>query len=491
MHIVFINPIASEKQLCVEYRTLLRPVPHIGLAYLAAVLVRDGHTVEVVDQFALHMSNAQLLTHVASMNPECVAFSCLTPCVNNVITLSHGVRSQCPDARILYGNLHATIYADALLQQGCADFIVRGEGELPLRALMNVLEKGLSLHGIAGISFRDAGAVVHNPECTAIVNLDDLPYPAWDLFDLQLYKDAPMLGLREVSLPIMASRGCSDRCSFCAQNRVFKGMRVREIEAVVTEIEYMYATFKVRSFVFCDSNFPVSIQYGIDFCKAIRDCGLHTKVQLTTELRLDLVSDALLKEMKSAGFRMLMLGFESGDQDVLDRMHKRMKIERAYDAMRIIKRHNLLTLGFFILGMPGDTKESCIKTITFAKKLRCDFVKFNIAIPYPGTQFFDEEIGELSSDMSFEDFTSWQGWLTDGGSLPYVPERMSEDVLLQMQSRAMFSFYMQPHVIVKHLVYGTLSLRDMVFGGVFLIRKRLRIIMRLLFNGRKKKCVEG
>jgi radical SAM superfamily enzyme YgiQ (UPF0313 family) len=207
----------------------------------------------------------------------------------------------------------------------------------------------------------------------------------------------------------------------------------------------------------------------MEFCEEFMRRGLHKKVIWFTETRVDLVDLSLLKIMKRAGLRLIMYGFESGNQRILDSMNKKITLQQSKQAMRYTKEAGILTLGLFILGMPGETEDTCEDTIRFAKELNCDIAKFNLAVPYPGSQFFDDYKDKLDLKNDFGKFTSWYNWTAGSGDLIFVPENMTSEKLAKLQKRAMLEFYLRPTIILRHIFKGITSIQNLVIGGYILI----------------------
>ncbi len=152
-------------------------------------------------------------------------------------------------------------------------------------------------------------------------------------------------------------------------------------------------------------------------------------------------------------------------------------MEKAYEAMRFTKKSGILTLGFFVLGLPGETKESCNETIRFAKKLDCDTAKFNIAIPYPGSEFYEMYKDKLKEKIRDTDkFTSWYDWSNPKADLIYTPEGMTSHELINLQRKAMFQFYVRPKIIIRNIIKKSIPLRHLILGGFLLIDRALRAV---------------
>jgi len=467
--VVLVNPITGRQQLRYIYRRLLPPVPPMGLCYVAAMLEKYGFEVQIIDQYAYRLDNKQLLDRIDSINPDVVGFSCLTPAFPNVEEICKEIRLFKKSPKIMLGNLHPTLFAEEILRKNIADVIVRGEGEYTTLELLSAIRSGRDFSGIDGVSYRSGNLSLHNKDREPINCLDDLPYPAWHLLDWKYYVTAPMIGLKEPAVPIQASRGCTFKCVFCAQNIIHKGFRTRSIDRVIDEIEYIYRNFKINNFVFCDSFFPSTDEIGYDFCDKIINRNFHTKIRWITEMRTNQATDRLLERMKQAGLYLILFGFESGSQRMLNSIKKSSTIKAAENSMKAAKKYGILTTGLFMVGMPDETIEDCRQTIQFAKRLDCDVVKFNIVIPYPGTSLYEQYKDSMNLECSYKDFTSWGAWLSNSKKLPFILKYMTQEELIKVQREGMFSYYMRPRIIFRHLKLRVINLKDIIFGGYFLV----------------------
>lgn len=458
------------------YKKFVSPIPPVGLAYLASVLEKNGINVAIVDQVAEMISNDEVIRKVKEFSPQIIGFSCLTQVVNNAKVLADKIRDLDKKIKIVLGNIHPTLFTQELLEEGAADIIVRSEGERTLLEAVLAIAESKDLESVRGISFRINGKITHNPDRPLIADIDELPYPAWHLFDLKLYSSTPLISVYDVSLPILASRGCPYRCIFCSQDRIHRTPRYRKIDNIIDEIEYMNDKYKVGTFGFIDPFFPFSVKFGLDFCDMFIERGLHKKIKWVTETRVDLVNFELLKRMKEAGANLIMFGFEVGNQGVLDKLRKGTNLEQSRLAMRYAKRAGLMTLGLFMLGMPGDSRKTCEETIKFAKELDCDIVKFNITVPYPGSELFEKNKEKLKEEQKdWERFIAWADWAGNFDPI-YVPEGMNAKELIGLQRKAMFSYYMRPRIILKNIVKRRISLKFLFYGAWVLMKTKFRTL---------------
>jgi radical SAM superfamily enzyme YgiQ (UPF0313 family) len=477
MKVMLINPLSDLAKNGNMYYRSVTPLPPLGIAYLSAALKDNSIEVIVEDQYASRLSNEDLVKKAKHFSPDIIGFSCLTTAMSNVNRLVNRFRQGCKDAVIVLGNIHPTIFPEDVLSKNVADIVIRGEGEKTLSEVATAVDKRLSLAGIKGISYRHNGSIQHNPEREIIEDLDVLPYPDWHSLDIRYYRRYPMLGIyNKLVLPVQASRGCIYNCLFCSQDKFYKKPRYRKIKKVVDEIEYLYEEFKIDYIGFTDAYFPFSKESGLEFCDELIRRKLHKKIKWFTETRVDMVDLELLRRMKESSASLVMYGFEVGDPGVLQDIGKGTTLAQAIEAMDYTRKCGIRSLGLFMLGLPSDTEETCRETIRFAKRLNPDICKFNIAVPFPGSKFFEKYMNKIGSLDSINDkFTSWYDWSECDDGIIYSPKGMTKKELVNLQREGMFNFYMRPNVILKHLVNRTFSLSDLFYGGCILLKNYFKM----------------
>lgn len=275
--------------------------------------------------------------------------------------------------------MHPTILPDEAVKNRDVDIVVRGEGEYTFLELIKNLE---SLDKVLGITYKENGEVIHNQNRALIENVDELPFPARHLI---LEKENC---LPEAFGNIFASRGCPYNCIFCASHKVWtKKVRYRSPQNVADEIKEIKKTFKTNQFRFEDDSFTLNKKLVEGVCDLLIKEKLNIK--WTTETRADLVTDDLIKKMKSAGCEDITIGVESGDEATLKRIKKGITIEQIRNANRILKENKMGFSAFFIIGFPWETKREIDKTVSLMKELDPRVAGFSVATPYPGTELYE------------------------------------------------------------------------------------------------------
>jgi len=458
------------------YAVLEPALMPMALGYLGAVLQRAGHQVRLKDQAATLTPSDEVLDEIAAFEPQVVGISVLTGAWHSVVKLVEVLRQRMPGVRVVMGNTHASCFAEEIIGEGHADFVVHGEGEETMADLVGTLERDGDVGAVKGVSWLDGDRVRRNPDRPPIEDLDSLPLPAWDLLDLSAwrYQKIPLVNLKAHPLPVMASRGCSYSCSFCSQDKVVKKFRQRRIERVVDEIGSMVERHGFKCFGFNDSYFPWDKDSGLEFCDRLRARPWQDDMRWVTETRVDRVDDELMGAMKAAGLHSVFFGFESGNQAVLKSLGKGTTVEQGREAVRIAHRNGVKVIGFFMIGIPGESREAIEETVRFAIDTGVDIAKFAVTVPYPGSHLFDRIESRQLSLEDCDQFTSWFDW-TGRCEVPvWAPDGMSGEDLVQLQRRAMVRFYARPSYVWKALRENLFSVNEMAFGGWILVSRLLR-----------------
>jgi anaerobic magnesium-protoporphyrin IX monomethyl ester cyclase len=374
----------NENPTAMDYRRLPERYP----AYLAGL------------QDAEHPVWREIRETVERCRPDMVGISLWTTYAASAFHVAAICKTVSPVCSVVVGGPHATVRAEETLRICPAiDYVVRGEGEATSVELAKHLTGGgPGLEAIAGLSFRCAGDVVHNPSRHYVKNLDEVPLP-----DRSLLINGRTYSSEDMGL-IMTTRGCPFSCSFCATET--RQVRCRSIERVVAEIKAVKAAYGTTQFSFKDDSFTVNKSRVAAFCDALRHEGLRIGWECNT--RVDLVTEDLLVRMKNAGCNSIKVGVESGSDAVLARMNKGITLDQARRAAALFRKVGIHWTGYFLMGTPGETVEDVYRTLDFMYEIRPDFASIGVYEPFPGTPIFDEGIrrGLVKPDMTWADFRS-------------------------------------------------------------------------------------
>lgn len=438
-----------------ELKSYGNPQPSLGIAYIASVLREDGHQVKVTDAYVGENSLSEIMVEIEAFRPEFLGISVLSPSADIVFQIVREVRKNLSSIQIILGNLHASIFADEILADNLADFIVHHEGEITARELIRTLEIGEDPRNVQGISLIRDGKVVHTPKRPLMKNLDVLPFPAWDLFPLKSYQTDPRSEVKRghSERHILATRGCPNQCTFCsARTEKSLGMeyRMRDPKKVVDELEFMNEKFGSEIFAFMDLAFPLVKKHAIEFCKEMIRRGLQKKFRWFSECRVKPLDQETMEYMKEAGCVRICLGVESGNDRILKSIKKNFTVKDVARAVKLATKIKLDVDGMFMLGLPGEGKSEIIDTINLSIRLPFRFAIFNLFVPYPGCELFDEL--STAGKIHYKSWGEFTAYPTFGGGQPvYVPDSLTQKELTDLQKKAMITFYLRPRFVMGEI----------------------------------------
>lgn len=305
----------------------------LGLASLAAVLEKNDCQTEILDANALQLSECDVIKKAG--NADIIGITAMTPIINSVIRLAKGIKENNPDATIILGGPHATIFSEKLLNNVQEiDIVVMGEGERTVVELYDALKTSKDIKSVRGIVYRDNNIIKSTPLRPQIENLDSLPFLAYHLLPLNKYKLHPPHGREYPLMAMITSRGCPYDCIFCSKSIFGSNLRCQSPERMVSEIRYLKEHFKVKEIAFYDDIFILDKKRIMQFIKKLEEQNLD--ILWTCESRVNLVSKEILQKMKNAGCYMVAYGIESGNQTILNNLRKRITINQIRDRKSVV-----------------------------------------------------------------------------------------------------------------------------------------------------------
>jgi len=445
LKVALINPAQSTKY----------PQPPMGLALIAAVLERVGYQVTVLDANALGLQPEDIVPMVT--DTDVVGLTAMTPTVGAAISIAHYLKQANPDLTIILGGTHATLLPEETLATAPEiDIITRGEGEETIIDLLRALEFKRPLDKVPGISYRKNDKAVSTQERVTSVDLDSLPFLAYHLLPWQRYKPYPPHGRALPFATIITSRGCPYKCSYCSKPIFGNKFRGQSPQRVVDEVTYYKERFSIKELAFYDDVFTLDKKRAYAIADEILKRGI--KICWTCETRVNLVDKEVLHHMKQAGCYAIAYGIESASREILNTLDKDITLEQVEEAVGITKEVGLQTIGYFMLGSPGETPETIGKTIQFAKKLKLDFAQFAVTVPFPGTELYNLYLKNSGNDISWENFV-YEG--TGGRITPVFETNMlSRSDLQYWTRRAYKEFYLRPSYLWQQIRQIS-SIRDL------------------------------
>jgi radical SAM superfamily enzyme YgiQ (UPF0313 family) len=371
----------------------------LGICYTAAAFKRAHAEVIILDYMVRKYSPEKLIAELSAFKPDVIGATSVTLNFGVAASIMKTAREGFPSAITAMGGPHVSFdYENTLNRYPEIDLIVVGEGEQTIAELVPVIQDRDAWRGINGLAFRENGKVVATPPREWVKDLDSLPPPARHLLQMSRYL---ALGF---AVSIITSRGCPNRCIFCQGRRmVGHKLRSRDAKQVVDEIESLLASGFERV-NFSDDFFTSNVKRVKEICAEIR--SRQMSFGWTAFARADSVNIELLTIMREAGCDTIFYGIESGNQEMLDRINKRVTLDRIRKAVADSKAVGMTVFGSFIVGLPGETKETLMESHRFAQELDVIY-GYHFLAPFPGTEVkenihqYDLEI--LSDDWAMFD----------------------------------------------------------------------------------------
>jgi len=391
------------------------------LAYAAGVLEKRGHEVKLVDSCAYSYDRNKVFQIAKDFNPDLIALDTSTPSIYNDVEIGAELKRILPKSFLILTGAHPSALPQETLNLNTAiDAVACKEYDYTLLDLADTIESRKDIGRVKGIAYRNGKRVIHNPPRDLIENLDELPFVS-SVYKKHLDPGKYFFAAgRYPMMMIMTGRGCSFGCFFCVYPQVFHGnkYRLRSAENVADEFEYIAENFpQVKEIGIEDDTFTANINRLEDICSLLIKRKINKKLKWWSNVRVNLDLDTM-GLMKEAGCRLVIPGFESGNQGVLNNIKKGITVEESLEFAKNAKRAKLLVHGCFMVGNPGDTKETMQQTLRFAIKLNTDTAQFFPMIPYPGTKAH-----AWARENSFLKDTGFDRWLTQGGGHKTVIER--------------------------------------------------------------------
>lgn len=353
--------------------------PHLGLGYLGSALRRAGHQVTIMDglreEIKYDPSKFDLvgITAMTTYFPEaCVEVR----------------RARAFGLPVVIGGPHVLAEPDTSLAQSGADYACVGEGDIAIVELAS----GAPVETIPGIAYWKDGKVVSNPTRGFSQDIDSFGSPVWDLIDPRTYPVAPhgMIAKAWPLAPIITTRGCPYRCSYCSAPMTAGGtMRSRKPEHVADEIETLVRDYGVREIQIEDDNFTFDREHAVSVCQELIRRKIDVLWSLPNGVRIDRLDPELLTLMRRSGCYLMALGIESANQRILDMVRKKLSKQVVRDTVENVKKAGIESWGFFMVGFPTETREEIINTIEFALSLPLTRLQFTKTTPLPGTPIYE------------------------------------------------------------------------------------------------------
>lgn len=395
------SPVMNREDRCqqpTDDLVVIPPLPPMDLLYMASVARMTGYEPYVRDYSLNSLSMDDLIKDIKEINPRYIVFNAAsTTLENDVLFLEHAKKINKDIITVAKGAHFLFKDTEALNKYKYLDIVIRGEVEFAIKDILS----GKDLSDIEGITYKKDGEIIQNKPRPFIENLDDIPYPARDLIDNSIYT-RPDTG--EVQAVIKVSRGCPYHCFFCLATPVSGSkVRTRSPENILGEIKECYEKYGIKNFIFWSDLFNFDHEWVKNLCNLIIDSKLN--ITFSTNTRADSADIETAKLMKKAGCSLVSIGIESGSNELLKKMGKKITTDDIIKTVKMFKKLGIKIYGYYVIGLPWETEETFRETFLFAKKLNTEYVSFYTATALVGTKFYDyvleHNLGELNYDKPY------------------------------------------------------------------------------------------
>lgn len=479
----------------------------IGLGYLAAVLQKKGHQVKVLDCLAssrhkhlldanftrIGLKDKEILKKIKAFAPDVVGISSMfTSYFKDAHNLARMVKKYNKNILVIFGGVHTSTFPEMVMEDKNVDVAVIGEGEITLCEVLERLKQKRSLRGVKGIIHRVNGKIKKEKPREFIRNLDNLPFPAWELLkrDLKIVNQEGKKSKFQMRYPIghiLTSRGCPNNCYFCSVKLIWsRKWRARSAKNVVDEIEYLKDKYGYQEFHFVDDNASVSKKRMHQLCDELSKRNLDVKLATPAGIAIKTLDKEILRKMKKAGFYRLCFGIESGDSKTQKIIKKNIDLVKAKETIDFANHLGFWTSATFIIGFPHERMKEIKATLDFAKESNLDFAIFYLLTPQPETQVY--KILKKQGLINLEPYLSPHSpsWYkisltySNGFKTKFFSNRKLQETLAWMYKEFLLYklFSLQTYI---NILKKTRSFEDLVYT-LKLITIPLNMLMAMIFN---------
>lgn len=460
--------------------TFRRPIPQLGVLYLAGALKRKGipcrlldckvadidfdgiHRYKIVERSLLHPIQWNVIREkIIDYHPDIIGITALTPQIKNGAKIAQMVKEEFKDVPVLVGGVHASALPRETLEEFPSfDVLFRGEAEQTLCDFVELWrDESSEWKNLPGIFYRENGDIKESAGFPRLEDMDSLPFPARDMAPMSEYQSylnaSKYLGDAYAAGSMMTSRGCPSRCTFCTS----PGIRGRQFRAqsparVLDEMSYVMKHYGVKVFLFWDDIFTVDRQRVHEICDHI--ISQNWNIAFTCFSKVGQIDVPLMEKMKRAGCTYINYGIETGSDSVMRSIKKGITLESTVRVIRQTVEAGIKPSAGFILGHPADTHETIQETIRYTTQLArtgLEHIGFWIATPYPGTEMFEKERGKIRS-FDWDAYTHI-GLNANENPPVYLPEGLTAAHLLRYQKKAYRAF--NRTLLLKKLLRGNVK----------------------------------
>lgn len=413
--------------------------PPLSLAWVAAIAERAGHEAVIIDARTLQLTPDQVLQRLKQWKPDVLGCMMTTYMFRETLDWIRYLRGGLPNVKVIVGGYNLRVYPTESVTPPEVDFGCFNSAYHTLPRLLEELEGGRHFDDVPGLIFKRNGQIIETdrgPE----PDFNDYPNPARHLLPNELYAEFPTE--RKNFSVMVTSKGCPRGCTFCEAGRT--AYNPRSVDTVIAEMKECYDRFGIREIDVFDYEFLINRKRALGICRRMQEEKLD--LLWACRARIDSVDEELLKEMAAAGCGRIYYGIESGDQDMLNRVNKGITLEQIRESIRLTKRYGIRPLGFFLVGSPGETRQTIRASLKFAKSLDLDYVQFSKTTAKPLTSLWRDLVEETGYDY-------WREYIlgnTEEKPLPRPWTELSNDEIDELAYRAYVKFHARPWFLLRH-----------------------------------------
>jgi radical SAM superfamily enzyme YgiQ (UPF0313 family) len=420
-------------------------LPPLGLMYIAGYLrERSQHRPEILDCQVEEIKYEKLGEEIKKRNPAVVGITAMTFTLIDVIKTAEIVKKTNPNIKVILGGPHVNIYPEETMETKVIDFIVFGEGEEPMKELLDNINDTQALYGVKGIVFRDGEKIINTGQRELIKDLDSMPFPARDLTPYKKYSS--VLAQKPPVTTMFTSRGCPYKCLFCDRPHLGKVFRSHSAKYVIDEMKEC-KKLGINEIMIYDDTFTIDRQRVVDICNML----IEEKIDILWDVRarVNTVDEELLKLLAKAGCKRIHYGVEAGTEKILNVLRKGITLGMAEKAFYLTKKAGIQTLGYFMIGSPEETLEDIEATKKFIKKISPDYIHVTVTTPFPATELYYRALreGVIKSD-------AWKEFARNPNE-NFVPpswnKELDREELFSLLKQIYRSFYFRPSYILGRM----------------------------------------
>jgi len=520
-HLCLINPPGIKTTSGLQMHT---PNPPIGLAYIAAAVRDAGHRVTVIDTIGDAPDEINPLRNrpdILVQGLRCdqivqriptdtdvvglgCAFSTLWPISRDIL---EAIRRNRPDLRIIVGGEHPSALPEHVLQTSPVDICIIGEGEETTVELLDCLDQNRDIETVKGIAYAQAGEIIQTERRPRIRDVDQIPWPAWDLFPIEAYIERHQFnGVNQGrAMPILGTRGCPYHCAFCSSARMWTTRyAVRDVSQVCDEIETYMRRYQATDFHFQDLTAVVGKRWIMAFCRELLRRNLNITWQLPSGTRCEAIDDEVCALLAATGCRNMSYAPESGSPQLLESVQKKVNLDAMRSSIRSALRHGLKLNCFFVVGLPAETPATLRTTQRLIRQLAWMGVQdVGVAkfIPYPGSVLFEQLRAagkiDINDDFLLSPIDSYNAKV----SQTLCTNALTFEQLNRWMIRLYLNFYLlssllRPIRTIRTLARALLTGREDTryakwFRDILSTRRRWRRVARQSRSATANKCTAG